>query len=50
MPSFIFATHLLKDPYNGKMLPNYDAILLGLWKKFHFLPKKGAILENIYLI
>lgn len=42
----IYSSHLLKNPDIGELLPDYYILLLGLWKMFHYSPKKGAILEN----
>ena len=42
--------HLMKDPYLGELLVDYDTLLLCLWKMFHYSPKKNSILENIQTI
>ena len=37
----------MKDQYLGELLSDFDALLLGLWKTFHYSPKKSSILESI---
>ena len=42
--------HIMKDPDFSELLMDYDAVLLGLWKTFHYSPKKGALLESVQMI
>ena len=42
--------HLMKDQYLGELVSDLDALLLGLWKTFHYSPKKSSILESIQSI
>ena len=42
--------HLIKDADFAKLLTDYDSLLLGIWKMFHFSPKKGAVIENFQSI
>ena len=42
--------HLMKDADFAELLIDYDSLLLGIWKMFHFSPKKGAVLENVQSI
>ena len=39
--------HLTKNIEYAELLFVYDAVLLGVWKMFHYSPKKGAILESV---
>ena len=39
--------HLMKDQYLGELLSDFDALLSGLWKTFHYSPKKSSILESM---
>ena len=39
--------HLMKDVDFAELLIDYDSLLLGIWKMFHFSPKKVAVLENV---
>ena len=41
--------HIMKHDYL-ELLIDYDAVLLGLWKMFHYSPKKGALLETVQMI
>ena len=43
-------TSLMKDVDFAELLIDYDSLLLGIWKMFHFLPKKVAVLENVQSI
>ena len=43
--------HIMKNKKFLNMLAGYDALPLGLWKMFHYSPKKGSILgwlQRIY--
>ena len=40
----------MKNQYLGELLSDFDALLLGLWKTFHYSPKKSSILESIQSI
>ena len=42
--------HLMKDVDFAELLIDYDSLLLGIWKMFHFSPKKGAVLEHVQSI
>ena len=35
--------HLMKKPEFAEMLLDYDAVLFGTWKMFHYSPKKGYV-------
>ena len=39
--------HLMKNIEYAELLLDYDAVLLGVWKMFHYFSKKGAILESV---
>ena len=39
--------HVMKNVDFAELLIDYDSLLLGIWKMFHFSPKKGAVLENV---
>ena len=42
--------YIMKHPDYSELLMDYDAVLLGLWKMFHYSPKKGALLESVQMI
>ena len=42
--------HLMKSICLGKIVNDYDTLLLGLWKNFHFSPKRSSILESFQVI
>ena len=42
-------THIMKNKKFSNMLTDYDALLLGLWKIFHYSPKKESILGSKYM-
>ena len=39
--------HLMKYIEYAELLLDYDAVLLGMWKMFHYSPKKGATMESV---
>lgn len=39
--------HLMKHEDFKDLLVDFDCLLLGLWKLFHYSPKKGGIFESI---
>ena len=43
-------THIMKNKNFSNMLADYDALLLGLWKMFHYSLKKGSILGSLQQI
>ena len=42
--------HLMKNVYFVELLMDYDSLLLGIWKMFHFSSKTGAVLEHVQSI
>ena len=42
--------HLMKDICLGEIMNDYDTLLLGLWKIFHFCPKHSSLLESFQVI
>ena len=40
----------MKDAGFVELFSDYDSLLLGSWEIFHFLPKKGTVLENVQSI
>ena len=42
--------HLMKDICLGGVMNDYDTLLLGLWKIFHFSPKRSLIFESFQVI
>ena len=36
-----------EDPKFAELLLDFDSVLLGLWKMFHYSPKKGSVLESM---
>lgn len=45
----LYSSYLMNNPDIGELLPDYDALHLGLWNIFHYSQKKGTTLENIPL-
>ena len=39
--------HLTKNIEYAELVLDYNAVLLGVWKMFHYSPKIGAILESV---
>ena len=37
----------MKDVDFAELLTDCDSLLLGIWKMFHFSPKKGSVQENV---
>ena len=42
--------HLMKDICLVELMNDYDTLLFGLWKTFHFSPKCNSILESFQVI
>ena len=40
----------MKIPKFAELLSDYDAVLLGVWKIFHYSPKRDSILESVQQI
>ena len=42
--------HIMRDICLGEIMNDYDILLLGLWKIFHFSPKCSSLLEPCQVI